>query len=298
MVCRPARDRSDKMAISTATLLAIISNKYVIGDSLPKLQYPTLCDKYIDFCFYLQILSILSFLLIYEATFIEVEGVGNLGDLLNEVAFSVQLFVTVAFHYWLGWRLDLHTTDINLWRTVLQSEKGKELDRAYGNMSLRRPSLPGCSFIHIANNSRLDLVRLFIQISYSEALMYFKDKLRFIEGCRRNTSIASFREAQIYGRTEIRDTIAAGMFQRLWRAYKRGSPSFNYAKFKIMLNVLHKLQMESRIVSFREALRRGNGFLAHNVAATMFQVLWGAYSSRKKLGIRRVSLSNKSSNDQ
>ena len=281
------------MAISTATLLAIISNKYVIGDSLPKLQYPTLCDKYIDFCFYLQILSILSFLLIYEATLIEVEGVGNLGDLLNEVAFSVQLFVTVAFHYWLGWRLDLHTTDINLWRTVLQSVKGKELDRTYGNMSHRRPSLPGCSFIHIANNSRLDLVRQYrYHLLHSKSM--FKDKLRFIEGCRRNTSIASFREAQIYGRTEIRDTIAAAMFQRLWKVYKRGSPSFNYAKFKMMLNVLHKLQKESRIVSFREACRRGNRFLASNIAATMFQMLWGAYAARKKLGIRRVSHSNKS----
>lgn len=156
------------MAISTATLLAIISNKYVIGDSLPKLQYPTLCDKYIDFCFYLQILSILSFLIIYEATFIEVEGVGNLGDLLNEVAFSVQLFATVAFHYWLGWRLNLHTVDINLWRTVLQSEKEKEIDRAYNIMAQRRPSLPGCSFIHIANNSRLDLVRLFPFRNFSD----------------------------------------------------------------------------------------------------------------------------------
>jgi hypothetical protein len=51
----PVDDRAEKMAISTATLLAIISNKYVIGDSLPKLQYRTLCDQYIDFCFTLQV---------------------------------------------------------------------------------------------------------------------------------------------------------------------------------------------------------------------------------------------------
>jgi hypothetical protein len=115
--------------------------------------------------------------------------------------------------------------------------------------------------------------------------------LRFIEGCRRHTRIAIFREAQIYGRIEVRDSIAAEMLQVLWKAYRQGNPRFDYNKFKIMLTFLTALRKTSRIVSFRDAFKRRNIILAKNFAATMLQLYWKAYKVRRQKGIRRHSIS-------
>lgn len=143
------------MAISTSTLLAIIGNKYVVGNELPKLQYRTLCDQYVDFCFTLQIITIGSFLLVYYWSSHEMDGVGNLGALFNEVAFSFQLYATVAFHYWLAWRLKVHSADMNMWIEILKPEES----RVQNNQRESRPEIPGCSFTSISYNHRLDLVR-------------------------------------------------------------------------------------------------------------------------------------------
>jgi hypothetical protein len=48
----------------------------------------------------------------------------------------------------------------------------------------------------------------------------FKEKLLFLEGARKMTRIASLRESIIYGRTDLRDNIAAQMIQVFWKAYR------------------------------------------------------------------------------
>jgi hypothetical protein len=146
------------MAISSSTLLAIIGNKYVVGNKLPKLQYRTLCDRYVDFCFFLQIVSIASFMLIYELSFYEVEDVGNLGSLMNEVAFSFQLIATIYFHHWMMMRLNDHALDMETWQDVLKT--AEERQSAKKHRPLRKVSdIVGCKFIAISNNYRLDLVK-------------------------------------------------------------------------------------------------------------------------------------------
>lgn len=153
---RPTGERGEKMAISTSTLLAIIGNKYVVGNLVPKLQYRSLCDQYVDFCFTMQIVGIGSFLIVYEYAHVEVSGIGNLGSLLNEVFFTLQLGATIVFHYWLAWRLQVHATDMNKWCTILLPDHDRGKASAYS----QQPQLPGCKFTAIANKNRLDMVLL------------------------------------------------------------------------------------------------------------------------------------------
>jgi hypothetical protein len=49
--------RSDRNDISMSTLLLSISNKFIVGDAVPKVDYRTLVDIYVDTCFYLQVLT-------------------------------------------------------------------------------------------------------------------------------------------------------------------------------------------------------------------------------------------------
>ena len=166
-IFRPTNDRGEKMAISTSTLLAIIGNKYVVGNELPKLQYRTLCDQYVDFCFTMQIIAIGSFLVVYEFNTIEIEGgIGNLGALLNELFFSLQLFATGVFHYWLSSRLRDHVIDMNVWRKILVPEHEREGDKSpiVDSSSANRRLTAGCSFTTIANSYRLNMVTYIVNM--------------------------------------------------------------------------------------------------------------------------------------
>lgn len=114
-------------------------------------------------------------------------------------------------------------------------------------------------------------------------------KLQFIEAARKMTRIAAFREAQVYGRIQQRDTIAARMFQKHWMAYvarrKGGIVRFDYAKFKEKLLFLEGCRKMTRIASFRESLIYNRIAMAKMIAALMFQKAWKAHRVRVRENI-------------
>ena len=114
-------------------------------------------------------------------------------------------------------------------------------------------------------------------------------KLQFIEGARKLTRIAAFREAQVYGRIYRRDTIAASMFQKLWMAYvgrkKGGIVRFDYVKFKEKLLFLEGCRKMTRIASYRESLIYNRVAIAKTIAALMFQKAWEAHRVRVRENI-------------
>ena len=122
LVFRPS-ELGTRLSICSNTLLATIATKYVVGKAIPKVSFRTLCDLYIDLCFGLQVVETFFILL----SFAYRKDV-LLADLINNFAFTIQIYTYGACHLWLAWRLKEHGLDIEAW--------GKEL--IFGD-SARRP---------------------------------------------------------------------------------------------------------------------------------------------------------------
>lgn len=124
-------------------LLANISTKFVVGDSIPKVSFRTLCDLYIDLCFGLQVVEIFFILL----SFIYREQ-RDVADLINTIAFTIQVYTFVVFHFWLAWRLHEHCLDVIEWQEGLILENRE---------SCRRPQI-GSSFLSLRKSKRFEEV--------------------------------------------------------------------------------------------------------------------------------------------
>jgi len=144
--------RSERNDISIATLLASISNKYVensnvdiflftihylfykycllaiyllifhssvrfvIGDHIPKVDYRTLLDIYLDFCFYLQLVTMFATVLVH---WVHSNGAINnaplLAERLNWAIFMIEFVVAYIFHEWIYFKVSNNELDIEHW---------------------------------------------------------------------------------------------------------------------------------------------------------------------------------------
>lgn len=125
-----------RLGTCSAMLLANISTKFVVGDSIPKVTFRTLCDWYIDFCFFLQVVEVFCIVV----SFVVAES-PHYAALTNEAAFAFQLYTFIVFHFWLGWRLREHMLDVAAWTDSLLM---------LGNGKAGRPGrLSGSGFLKI-----------------------------------------------------------------------------------------------------------------------------------------------------
>jgi hypothetical protein len=101
------------MDISILTMLASISNKFVVGDKLAKVPYRTLTDEYIDVCFAVQVFTILSNVLVLH--FEEAEGIGEYGKYLNLTLFLIALVGFIIYHIHFFYKVRWHDQQVVQW---------------------------------------------------------------------------------------------------------------------------------------------------------------------------------------
>jgi hypothetical protein len=109
----PHGARSDRNDVSMSTLLLSISNKFVVGDAMPKVDYRTCVDIYVDTCFYLQVLTMLANAIVEK--YQDLEFLGPLGRYLNLIFFLLELVAAFCLHEWLVINLWNHRADIEEW---------------------------------------------------------------------------------------------------------------------------------------------------------------------------------------
>mmetsp|Transcript_23398 Transcript_23398/g.22536 ORF Transcript_23398/g.22536 Transcript_23398/m.22536 type:complete len:803 (+) Transcript_23398:414-2822(+) len=109
----PHGARSDRNDVSMSTLLLSISNKFVVGDAMPKVDYRTCVDIYVDTCFYLQVLTMLANAIVEK--YQDVEFLGPIGRYLNLIFFLLELVAAFCLHEWLVINLWNHRADIEEW---------------------------------------------------------------------------------------------------------------------------------------------------------------------------------------
>lgn len=120
--------RSDRNELSLSTLLASLANKYVVSDQLPKVPYRTMVDIYVDGCFYLQVLTLVSNWLVYkyDSSALMATGMRAYFPTLNSIFFILQCFGAYLLHDWIFTRIKNHNVDVSSW--VLDAEKRDEVN--------------------------------------------------------------------------------------------------------------------------------------------------------------------------
>lgn len=130
-----ASNHDGRLGLVLNTVMASIANKYVVGDSLPKVNYKTLADVYIDYCFYLQAITILMHSIITKfqneplsldylpyTCALDIPGAvlrgsaNFLGDWLNTALFAANFIAGVALHVWIYATLAEHNVNIEAWK--------------------------------------------------------------------------------------------------------------------------------------------------------------------------------------
>lgn len=107
-------DREPKLAVLFCTILAAIANKFVVAPEMPKVEYRTLVDVYVDVMYFLQFFTIASIVIVrvcYDNHFTD-EALHwiNLGLFLGNIG----LFS--AHHLWLFIKLRSISDDVELWK--------------------------------------------------------------------------------------------------------------------------------------------------------------------------------------
>jgi len=164
--------------ITLLTLLASITNKYVIGDKLPKVPYRTIVDTYIDMSFLCQIFGVLSAVLRdwlvendHEAsdqahrrlsTHEHESGWLRIAPHLNNLLFFINLSVFTMYHIWLFIKLRKHTADVAVWKS-----KALALNNIYDNTIIDDNQLEKFGMLDTAF-SHLDDVNKFSLNTYKE----------------------------------------------------------------------------------------------------------------------------------
>jgi hypothetical protein len=82
----------------------------VVCDQIPKVDYRTLLDKYVDCCFALQVLTLLASAVAYDCA-----DMPLVGPHVNLIFFSLEFLAAALFHEWMFVRLHNHELDIESW---------------------------------------------------------------------------------------------------------------------------------------------------------------------------------------
>lgn len=79
-------------------------------DQIPKVDYRTLLDKYVDCCFALQVLTLFASAIVFDCAELPL-----IGPYVNSVFFLLEFLAAALFHEWLFVRLFNHELDIENW---------------------------------------------------------------------------------------------------------------------------------------------------------------------------------------
>lgn len=91
------------------------ARRFVIGDHIPKVDYRTLLDTYLDFCFYLQLFTMFATVLVHWVYSSEAMGGPLIAERLNWAFFAVELVVAYIFHEWIYFKVCNNELDIEHW---------------------------------------------------------------------------------------------------------------------------------------------------------------------------------------
>lgn len=87
----------------------------MIGDHIPKVDYRTLLDTYLDFCFYMQLLTMFATVLVHYVH----SGLPTpdpvLAEQLNLAIFAIELAAAYVFHEWIYYKFCNNELDIEHW---------------------------------------------------------------------------------------------------------------------------------------------------------------------------------------
>lgn len=111
----PTADYGVRLDCTIGVILATIANKFVVGDSLPKVPFRTLVDQYIDVSFFCQVISI--FATIFVAKYSEENAITS--HWLNISFFLAELIIYVTFHIWFFWVHWAHRDDVKKWEEAV-----------------------------------------------------------------------------------------------------------------------------------------------------------------------------------
>lgn len=106
-------DQQGRMDVAILTLLAAITNKFIVAEDLPKIPYRTLIDTYLDVCFVMHMLVILSNVVVLEFTNDPMWG--HLGENLNPYLFYIFMSIFGSFHIWLVVAILEYRADVEDW---------------------------------------------------------------------------------------------------------------------------------------------------------------------------------------
>lgn len=106
----PLEDLAGRMETSIALLLTNVATRFTTSDYMPKVPYRTLCDEYLDSCFFFQFLGLVSNPLLYmgwrlgggKKVQLRSLGLGNvrLVELANAILFLIAVCCLVSLTLW------------------------------------------------------------------------------------------------------------------------------------------------------------------------------------------------------
>ena len=116
-------DQKGRNDVGVLTLLAAITNKFIVSEHLPKIPYRTLIDIYLDFCFVMHMIIIFNNVVVFD--FVRDPNWGFVGVHINDLTFLLFIAMFGSFHLWITYVITEHRLDVNEW--VLECENtGKD----------------------------------------------------------------------------------------------------------------------------------------------------------------------------
>ncbi|KAH8061310.1 GABA-A receptor [Aureococcus anophagefferens] len=118
-------DIAGRMETAVALMLTNVATKFTITDYMPKVPYRTLCDFYLDVCFFCQFgvtLSNAAIFILYRAlpkyavTLPVVGGTHRVVHIANAACAALAAYVLLKLNAHTFFRLDAHRKDVEEWR--------------------------------------------------------------------------------------------------------------------------------------------------------------------------------------
>ena len=152
----PKQDETQgKLDLTNTALLAAIAHKFVVGDELPKVPYRTLLDYYVDTCFILQFVVVMSiFVLFYVDKNRVLEGSIELFPWrLNWILLGFNVFVYLCVSFWVLLKWHFVVSDVEHWMRISEHISAGLADAETDNiMDIHHMTLPkkpwGIHFFH------------------------------------------------------------------------------------------------------------------------------------------------------
>ena len=125
----PLEDLAGRMETSVALLLTNVATRFTTSDYMPKVPYRTLCDEYLDSCFFFQFIGLVSNPLLYlgwrlgggkKARWTAALGLGTVRyvELANLLMFLIAVFCLIFLTSWKNGKLKKHKQEACEWKAL------------------------------------------------------------------------------------------------------------------------------------------------------------------------------------